>query len=100
MRAGLIWDPATGDPIGNPLTGHNDPVLAVALGRLGDRDVIISGGNDGTVRVWNPATGTTLHVADLLGPAQGLAFGQDGQVYVATGHAICDFTLISCPDGR
>ena len=33
------------------------PVTAVAIGRAGDRDVIVSGCDDGTVRVWDAATG-------------------------------------------
>jgi hypothetical protein len=37
--------------------GHTDWVTAVALGRLGDRDVIVSGSADNTVRVWDAANG-------------------------------------------
>ena len=50
--------PATGEPRGDPLTGHDGNVdPAVAMGRIGDRDVIVCGGWDGTVRVWDAATG-------------------------------------------
>jgi WD40 repeat protein len=38
-----------------PLTGHNGPVACVAVAQLGGRDIIVSGGADGTVRVWDPA---------------------------------------------
>ena len=41
-----MWDAATGQPRGDPLTGHTDWVTAVAIGRIGDRDVIVSGGDD------------------------------------------------------
>jgi WD40 repeat protein len=44
-RTVRIWDAHTGQPIGQPLTGHSGNVRAVALGRVGDRDVIISGGD-------------------------------------------------------
>jgi hypothetical protein len=40
-----------------PLTGHTGGVWAVAVGRLGDRDVIVSGSTDASVRVWDAATG-------------------------------------------
>jgi hypothetical protein len=39
------------------LTGYDDWVLAVAAGRTGDRDVLVSGASDGTVRIWDPLTG-------------------------------------------
>ena len=52
---------------------------AVAIGRAGDRDVIVSGSADGTVRVWDAVTG------DLVGAP--LA-GHDGWVCaVAIGRA-------------
>ena len=49
-----IWD-HDGQPLGDPLTGHGSWVEAVAVGRLGDRDVIVSGDfgdvDDSTVRI-------------------------------------------------
>jgi hypothetical protein len=35
-----------GQPIGDPLTGHTSTVTAVAVGRLGNRDVIATGSSD------------------------------------------------------
>jgi WD domain, G-beta repeat len=40
------------------LTGYDDWVFAVAAGRVGDRDVLVSGASDGTVRIWDPVTGS------------------------------------------
>jgi len=49
---------ATGHQV---LTGHDAPVYAVAVGALPDgTPVIISGGGDGTVRVWDLADGTPV----------------------------------------
>jgi hypothetical protein len=42
-------DAVTGDPVGTPLAGHDDSVNAVAIGRAGDRDIIVSGSDDRTV---------------------------------------------------
>ena len=39
------------------LVGHGDFVSAVAIGRAGDRDIIVSGSGDKTVRVWDAVTG-------------------------------------------
>ncbi len=46
-----IWDATTGQPIGKPLTGHEDRVTSVAFSPDGKR--IVSGSDDLTVRVWN-----------------------------------------------
>jgi WD40 repeat protein len=47
-----------GTPIGEPLTGHTGPVLAVATAVLPDgRPVAVTGGVDRTVRVWDLAAG-------------------------------------------
>ncbi len=52
-----VWDVATGDPVGDPFTGHGDWVSAVAVGELDGRAVVVSGGWDQAVRVWDVATG-------------------------------------------
>jgi WD40 repeat protein len=46
-----VWDAVSGDPIDGPLAGHDDTVWAVAIGRVGDRDVIVPGSEDRTVIV-------------------------------------------------
>jgi hypothetical protein len=49
-----------GGPLGEPLVGHGDWVNAVALGELGGRPIAVSGGIDGTVRVWDLEAGGPL----------------------------------------
>ena len=39
-----VWDLAAGAALGEPLTGHDDTVYAVAVGELDGRAVIVSGG--------------------------------------------------------
>ena len=78
-----VWDAATGQPAGPPLTGHTGAVCAVAVGRAGDRDVIVSGGGDGTVRVWDAVTGQpagpplTGHTGSVCAVAVGRAGDRD-----------------------
>jgi WD40 repeat protein len=56
-----VWRLADGTPVGEPLRGHDGRVWTVAAGKLPDgTPVIISGGDDGTVRVWRLADGTPV----------------------------------------
>jgi hypothetical protein len=48
------------------LTGYDEWVLAAALGRVGERDVLISGSSDGMVRIWDTLTGDPVG-APLVG---------------------------------
>ena len=63
-----------------PLADHDGPVRAVAIGRAGDRDVIVSGSDDGTVRVWDAVTGDPAGdpLADHDGPVSAVAIGRAG----------------------
>ena len=45
-----LWNADTGQPIGEPLQGHNDFVKSVAFSRDGSR--IVSGSGDNTLRIW------------------------------------------------
>ena len=89
-----IWDAVTGTPLGDPL-GHDGWVTAVALGRAGDRDVIVSGSYDGTVRIWD-VTATPVHlVYDMAAPVSAVAL-QPPLLAVAAGSSVC---LLSHPMG-
>lgn len=72
------WDAGSGQPIGEPLTGHTEDVLAVAFSPDGTR--IASGSADDTVRLWDAGTGEpaaaplTGHLADVFS----VAFSPDG----------------------
>ena len=76
-----LWDPGSGTPVGEPLTGHTGlthPVFAVAFGALPDgRALLASGGLDGTVRLWDPGTGAPAcePITGYIGPVSAVAFG-------------------------
>ncbi|MFC5661498.1 hypothetical protein ACFP3U_00725 [Kitasatospora misakiensis] len=64
-----IWDPATGSQAGEPLTGHTREfdishirgVRAVAVFAAPDGTArLATGGGGGSVRIWDPATGTQI----------------------------------------
>ena len=70
------------------LPGHTDSVNAVASGQIEDRPVIISGSDDGTVRVWDPTTGTPIGqpLTGHAGPVNAVASGQiDGRTVIISG---------------
>lgn len=71
-QAVRLWDPATGTPVGGPLTGHTFGVDALAVVPLSDgRTLLASGGGDCTVRLWDPSTAA---------PASGPMIGHTGSV--------------------
>ena len=59
-----VWDLATGQQIGmpgreagQPLVGHKSAVFALAATQLDGRPIAVSGGHDGTLRMWDLTTG-------------------------------------------
>jgi WD40 repeat protein len=58
-----LWAHTLGEAAHQELTGHTGWVNAVAIGRLDGRDVIVSGSQDNSVRVWD---GTGAPVGDPL----------------------------------
>ena len=72
-----------------------DPLAIVAASVVArpadDRDVIISGSRDHTVRIWDADTRRCRHVLELLGPATACAVGDNGRLCVAVGGTICTF---------
>ncbi|QDV83845.1 protein kinase domain-containing protein [Planctomycetes bacterium TBK1r] len=42
------------DEIGSTGDRHTASIRSIAVGRLGDQQIIVTGGNDNTVRVWRP----------------------------------------------
>ncbi|MBB4937180.1 hypothetical protein FHR32_001485 [Streptosporangium album] len=87
---------SAGSALGRPLTGHGAAVTSVALGVLGGEAVAVSGGSDGTVRVWDLAAGRqigrsltghfdtvwSVALGVLGGEAVAVSGGSDGTVRV------------------
>jgi WD40 repeat protein len=89
-----LWDPATGQPVGTPIHAIRvtsafsigDGVNEVAFSPSGK--LLASADGDGTMRLWNPATGqpvgAPMHAARGMdaapGGVHGVAFSPDGKL--------------------
>jgi WD40 repeat protein len=89
-----IWRLADGEPLGEPLTGHQNVVNAVATGTLPDgTPVIISGGDDATVRIWRLADGCPLEPALWLPTSIHDIAAHGDHIVTASGTAIAAHSL-------
>ncbi|MCL2781887.1 MAG: hypothetical protein FWD74_10475, partial [Actinomycetia bacterium] len=63
-----------------PFAFHPGPVNAVAFGTVDGRPVLASGGDDGTVRLWDPATREPVGepLTGHNGAVRAVAFGTAG----------------------
>ncbi|NKB68752.1 MAG: hypothetical protein GKR89_16935 [Candidatus Latescibacteria bacterium] len=69
------------------LAGHTQPVTSLAFGPDGER--LISGGRDGTVRLWDTDQGRELAAfTHPDGPVQAVAFSLLGQLAAAAGGSV------------
>jgi WD40 repeat protein len=85
-----VWDLTSGQPIGEPMTGHTGPIHAVACGTLNDRAVAVTVGHDQKVWVWDLAAGETICqlMTSHIGPIHTVACGTIyGRSLAATGGA-------------
>ncbi|EAU80951.2 vegetative incompatibility protein HET-E-1 [Coprinopsis cinerea okayama7 len=57
-RTICLWNPQTGEALGEPLKGHSRGVTSVAFSP--DGTLLASGSGDQTIRLWNPQTGEAL----------------------------------------
>jgi WD40 repeat protein len=77
--------------------GHQAP--ATALAYSSDGNTLYSSGADGSVRVWNSASGHLLHSLDLETPVRDLALAPGGRI-LYTANADTTFYVIDLSGGR
>jgi WD40 repeat protein len=76
-----LWDPATGQPVGLPLTAGTGPVRGLCAvlgadeaGKADGRHWLAAAGSDGSLQVWDPATGRPVgpSLRGQVGPVRGV----------------------------
>ena len=72
-------------------TGHTGTVMSVALG---DHGLVVSGGEDGTVRLWDTTVNSEMAQFDAGGTVRIVAIGSDGDVTAIGNNDIESFVRV------
>jgi WD40 repeat protein len=82
----LFWDPATGERVGQPLTGHARSLNDLAFSP--DGKLLATASTDKNVIIWDVATGQQVgqRLAAHKGPAASVAFSPDGSTLASGGY--------------
>ena len=91
-----LWDLATGELLGPPMTGHTSGAQAGAAGMLEGRLVVAAGGGR-TVRMWDVTTGQQIGAYAFPALIRGLAVAPDGRLVVGFGSDIAVLTHSPAP---
>ncbi len=93
-----VWDARTGAPLGPPMQ-HEGPVLAAAFSP--DGRYVVTGSEDGTVRLWNPYQGKQDYLIRLNNPVKAVGFSPDGDRLLTVAGPIVQLwdTLTAAPVG-
>ncbi|MER7313334.1 WD40 repeat domain-containing protein, partial [Streptomyces halstedii] len=89
-----VWDLATRQQVGAPLTGHTDEVNAVACTVLDERPVAVTGSDDHTVRVWDLVTRRCIDRIPLPAPCKALAVGAGDRLVIGVGSDVVFLTRV------
>jgi WD40 repeat protein len=95
-----MWEPTTANPMGEPLTGHTSEVVAVcAVPGPGGRTLLATGGRDATVRLWDPATGTSIGVLQVGIEVDALCASPDGSLAIGTSEGVAVLVVRLAAEG-
>ncbi|MEU4872032.1 WD40 repeat domain-containing protein [Streptomyces sp. NPDC021608] len=83
-----LWDLATGEPLGQPMTGLAGEVRAGAVGLVDGRVVVAAGGDGATVGTWDAGTGEQTGAYAFPAGVRRLSMAPDGRLVVGFGSDI------------
>jgi len=88
------WDLGTGEARGHPLSAHHSDARAIGHGRLPDgRPIVVTGGWDGKVLVWDLASGERLHRIPVEEPVRTVAVADNLAILVGFDRGIAAFRI-------
>jgi WD40 repeat protein len=82
-KTAMLWDPAA-EKVVRRFGGHKDSVRTGAFSPDGRR--LLTGGDDGAIKLWDAATGALIRTFTGVGPVQIVAFSPDGKRIFAGGN--------------
>ncbi|WP_267900915.1 caspase family protein [Actinomadura craniellae] len=87
----LSWRSMADDRISHDTPAHQGTVRAVTGGRVDGRTVVLTGGDDGVVRVWDAVSRRQLDRIDQYFPVGALELTPDGYLVVTIGDEVICF---------
>jgi WD40 repeat protein len=86
-----VWDLGTGQPVGQPMTGHSRGVYSVMCGVLDGRPVAVTCSADNTVRIWDLESCRAVDTVHVPRPSDALVLDASGRLAVTFGNDVAVF---------
>ncbi|WP_217210362.1 caspase family protein [Streptomyces sp. AC550_RSS872] len=87
-----VWDLRTGQPLGEPMTGHSKPTFWVTCTLVDGHPVAVTSSYDNTIRIWDLTDRTALDVIHVSGASKALLLPGSDTLACTFGSDVAVFT--------